>query len=140
MRLSAKADYALRALVEIAATSPSVVLPARVIAARQQIPLMFLNNILSDLQRGGLIISKRGVQGGWTLARPPSQITVAEVMKATTKRATGLADGAATVPRTAASAAVDAMWTALQRGVDGLMAATTLQDLLHASAGSDGHP
>lgn len=81
MRVSAKADYALRATIELAADGDGPVKGER-IAQAQEIPLKFLENILGDLRHAGLVRSQRGVEGGYWLARPAEEITVAEVVRA----------------------------------------------------------
>src|SRR5579862_9646570 len=81
MRVSAKADYAVRAMVELAAGGAGPVKADR-IAQAQEIPLKFLENIMSDLRNGGLVRSQRGVEGGYWLARPAAEITLAQVIRA----------------------------------------------------------
>lgn len=81
MRLSAKADYAIRATVELAAAGDGPVKSERV-AQAQAIPPRFLEHILLDLKHAGLIASQRGAEGGYWLARPAEEITVAEVIRA----------------------------------------------------------
>jgi DNA-binding IscR family transcriptional regulator len=78
VRVSAKADYALRAVIELAAGADGPVKGER-IAQAQEIPLKFLENILGDLRHAGIVRSQRGVEGGYWLARPAEEITVAEV-------------------------------------------------------------
>src|SRR6266550_2374044 len=80
VRVSAKADYALRAVIELAASADGPVKGDR-IAQAQEIPLKFLENILGDLRHAGLVRSQRGVDGGYWLARPADEITVAEVIR-----------------------------------------------------------
>ena len=82
MRISARADYAVRAAIELAAAPPGTPVKAEVIARSQDIPRDFLENILRDLRRRGLIRSLRGAEGGSMLARPASDIRVAEVLRA----------------------------------------------------------
>ncbi|GAA3473020.1 RrF2 family transcriptional regulator [Nonomuraea roseola] len=79
MHLSARTQYALRALTELAAAPPGPV-PAERIATMQGIPRKFLDNILLQLRRAGLIRSQRGPDGGYWLARPADEITLAEVI------------------------------------------------------------
>ena len=81
MRISARADYAVRAAVELAAAGEG---PTKgdAIARAQGIPLKFLENILGDLRHAGLVRSQRGADGGYWLARPADQITVADVIRA----------------------------------------------------------
>ncbi len=81
MRVSAKADYALRAVIELAAGDGRPVKGER-IAQAQEIPLKFLENILGDLRHAGIVRSQRGVEGGYWLARPADEISVADVVRA----------------------------------------------------------
>ncbi len=82
MKVSAKADYAIRAAVELAAAGESGPVKGERIAAAQQIPPNFLENILADLRNNGLVASRRGADGGYWLARPPAEISLAEVIRA----------------------------------------------------------
>jgi len=80
MRLSARVDYALRAMAELAAAAgPRTV---EQLAAAQRIPSKYLENILGELRRGGLLRSQRGPDGGHRLARPTSDISIADVIRA----------------------------------------------------------
>ena len=81
MRVSAKADYAIRAAVELAARGDG---PTKgdVIADAQQIPPHFLENILADLRNAGIVTSRRGADGGYWLARPAGEIALADVIRA----------------------------------------------------------
>jgi len=81
MRLSAKADYALRASVELAALSDGHV-KAEALARAQAIPLRFLEHILLDLKHAGLVASQRGAEGGYWLARAPAEIALADIIRA----------------------------------------------------------
>jgi Rrf2 family protein len=82
MRVSAKADYALRAVIELAVIGGESPVKGERIAQAQEIPLKFLENILGDLRHAGIVRSQRGVEGGYWLARPAEEITVAEVVRA----------------------------------------------------------
>jgi Rrf2 family protein len=82
VRLSAKADYALRAMAELGAHPDDRALKAEDIAASQEIPLRFLLGILNELRRARLVTSQRGIQGGYALARPASDINLADVIRA----------------------------------------------------------
>jgi Rrf2 family protein len=81
MHLTARADYALRASAEIAAANPKPMTAER-IAQSQNIPLKFIENILSTLKHAGIVRSQRGVDGGYWLARPADEITLAQVIRA----------------------------------------------------------
>src|SRR5438309_8346196 len=82
MRISAKVDYAVRAGIELAGADRGTPVKGERIAAAQDIPMKFLENILSELRRSGLVGSRRGTDGGYWLARPPAQITVADIIRA----------------------------------------------------------
>jgi Rrf2 family protein len=82
MRITAKVDYAVRAVVEIASAEEAPVKGERISEA-QDIPLRFLENILAELRHAGLVRSQRGAEGGYWLAREPGEITVADVIRAT---------------------------------------------------------
>jgi Rrf2 family protein len=81
VRVSARADYAVRALAELAARSGESI-TAESIARAQGVPLKFLLGILGELRRAGLVRSQRGPAGGYLLDRDPSSITIADVMRA----------------------------------------------------------
>ena len=82
MRISAKADYAVRAAVELAAATDEKPVKAERIATAQRIPLNFLENILGELRHAGIVRSHRGAEGGFRLAKPATQLTVADVIRA----------------------------------------------------------
>ena len=82
MRISAKADYALRAMAELAAAAGEGPVKGERVASAQGIPLKFLENILLELRRAGLVASQRGAEGGYWLARPPAEISLAAVIRA----------------------------------------------------------
>jgi Rrf2 family protein len=82
MRISARADYAVRAALVLAAGERNGPVKAETIAAAQEIPHKFLEGILNDMRRGGLVVSQRGVNGGYRLARPAAEISVADVVRA----------------------------------------------------------
>jgi Rrf2 family protein len=82
MRISAKADYAVRAAVELAAVTDDKPVKAERIATTQEIPLNFLENILGELRHAGIVRSHRGADGGFRLARAADDVTVADVIRA----------------------------------------------------------
>jgi Rrf2 family protein len=81
MRVSAKADYAVRAAVELAVAGDTP-LTAEAVAVRQGIPMQFLQKILHELRVARLVLSQRGPEGGHRLARAPEQISVADILRA----------------------------------------------------------
>ena len=83
MRITAKADYAVRAAVELAAAEKTgKPVKGETLAKLQGIPQNFLENILTELRRAGIIRTRRGTDGGYQLARPAAEITVADVLRA----------------------------------------------------------
>ena len=82
MRVSAKVDYAVRAAIELAAAEPGRPIKGDRIAQAQGVPLKFLENILTELRHAGLVRSQRGAEGGYWLARPAEEISVADVIRA----------------------------------------------------------
>jgi Rrf2 family protein len=128
MRTTAKADYAVRAAVELAAAGELVT--AEHIAQAQGIPVNFLENILRDLRRGGIVDSRRGQQGGYTLARPAEEISVADVIRAVEgplanvrgQPPEGLEYGGS-------SAKLRDVWVALRASVRSVLERVTLADL-----------
>ena len=81
MRISARADYAVRAALQLAANADAGPLKAEAIAEAQDIPHKFLEGILNDMRRGGLVRSQRGINGGYRLAAPAESITLADVIR-----------------------------------------------------------
>jgi Rrf2 family protein len=82
MRISAKADYAVRAAVELAACADDKPVKAERIATAQEIPLNFLENILGELRHAGIVRSHRGAEGGFRLAKPADQLSIADIIRA----------------------------------------------------------
>ncbi|MFE3292890.1 RrF2 family transcriptional regulator [Rhodococcus sp. NPDC059234] len=82
MHISAKVDYAVRTLVELAAAEGAAPVKAEYLAAAQTIPHKFLEAVLGDLRRAGMVRSRRGPDGGYWLARPAAEIAVADVIRA----------------------------------------------------------
>jgi Rrf2 family protein len=129
MYVSARTDYAVRAMLAIAADHSDLV-KAATLAAAQDIPLSFLQGILLDLRRAGLLHSHRGVDGGYALARPAGDITVGAVVRAvggalTTVR--GLPTATATY-HGAASGLRD-VWVAVEEAIEGVVDQKTLAEL-----------
>lgn len=129
MYVSARTDYAVRAMLAITADHPQLAKAAG-LAAAQDIPLSFLHGILLDLRRAGLLHSHRGVDGGYGLARPADQISVGDVVRAvggalTTVR--GLPTDT-TVYHGVATGLRD-VWLAVQDAIEGVVDHSTLAEL-----------
>lgn len=129
MRVSAKADYALRAMVELAAAPPGPLKSER-IAAAQEIPQKFLENILLDLRHAGLVTSQRGAEGGYGLARPAAEISLADVIRAVegpiaTVRGVRPED----VSYVGRAVPLRQVWIDLRAAMRGVLEETSLEDL-----------
>ena len=81
LAITAKSPYAVRALCELARSGGGGPVPLGEIARRRDVPVQFLEGLFATLRRGGVLHSQRGVKGGYSFARPPSQVTVLEVVE-----------------------------------------------------------
>ncbi len=131
MHISAKADYALRALLTLAGEPEGRPITADALAARQHLPLKFLENILVDLRRIGMVTSQRGAGGGYRLGRPAESITVAEVIRALEgplAEVRGLRPEAATYEGPAQH--LQDVWVAVRAGLRAVLEHVTLADIV----------
>jgi Rrf2 family protein len=130
VRISAKADYAVRAALELATAPDEKPVKAERIAGAQQIPLNFLENILAELRHAGIVRSQRGAEGGFRLAKPPSAITVADVVRAMEGPLASVRGGP---PEDAtyrgAAAALPRVWIAVRANLRKVVEHVTLADI-----------
>ena len=134
MRVSAKTDYALRATVELARAGGSEPVKGERIAAAQDIPLRFLENILGELRHAGLVESRRGAEGGYLLARPAGEIALADVVRAVDgplANVGGRRPDALEYPEGAE--ALRDVWVAVRAGLREVLERTTLEDVAAGS-------
>jgi Rrf2 family protein len=130
MRISAKADYAVRAAVELAAASDDKPIKAERIANSQGIPLNFLENILGELRHAGIVRSHRGAEGGFRLARPATELTVADVIRAVEGPLASVRGGPPEDASYAgASEALLRVWIAVRANLRGVVENVTLADV-----------
>ena len=133
MRVSAKVDYALRAVVELAASPPGFVKAER-LATAQEIPLKFLENILLELRRAEIVASQRGAEGGYRLAKPPDEVSVADVIRAVEGPiATVRGARPEEVEYTGAASALRDVWIDLRASMRGVLEETSLAELVERS-------
>ena len=130
MRMSAKAEYAVRAMVELATVDVGVLVKTDDLAAAQGIPPQFLVDILSDLRTDRLVRSRRGRDGGYELARPAADISVADVLRSidgplASVHDTGLGD----LPYSGATVALTDVWRALRASMRSVLEETSLADV-----------
>ena len=129
MRISAKADYALRAAAELAAADGGPV-KGEQLAARQDIPPKFLENILGDLRHAGLVRSQRGAEGGYWLQRPASEITLAEIVRAVEgPLATVRGRRPEDVAYTGAAEQLQRVWIAVRHNLRAVLERVTVADV-----------
>jgi Rrf2 family protein len=130
MQISAKADYALRAVCELAASDkPS--LKAEEIAVAQEIPQKFLENILLELKRAEIIHAQRGIRGGYRLARAPEEINLADIFRAVQgplMTVHNLRPDA--VAYTGAATPLQNVWIAVRANLRAVLEAVTLADVV----------
>lgn len=133
MRISHRVDYAVRAVTHLARQGsghPGTPLSGHDLAAAEDIPETFLDDILRSLRNAGVLRSQRGPGGGWLLARPAGDITVADIIRAVEGplasvrgvRPHELAEGATTDPFVAT-------WIAVRHALRGVLEAVTVQHL-----------
>jgi Rrf2 family protein len=132
VRVSAKVDYALRAMLELAAADGLV--KSERVAAAQGIPQKFLENILLDLRHAELVTSRRGIEGGYALARPAGEISVADVIRAVEGPiATVRGERPDAVVYMGPARALAPVWLELRTAMRGVLEETTLGDIVARS-------
>lgn len=130
MRVSAKADYAVRATVELAASGSADPVSAEALATAQHIPHRFLEAILRDLRRDGIVVSRRGARGGYVLARPASEVTIADVVRAVDGPLVYVRDERpADLEYTGAALSLLDVWVALRANVRAVLEQVTVADI-----------
>jgi Rrf2 family protein len=133
VRTTAKADYAVRAAVELAAAGVGPV-KAEQIAEAQGIPLNFLENILAELRRAGIVVSRRGAAGGYLLAQAPDEVSVADIIRAVEgplANVRGISPDELEYPGSARQ--LREVWVALRSSVRSVLEQVTLADIASGS-------
>jgi len=130
MRLSARADYALRAAIELAATERNHI-TAEQLARAQGIPGKFLEAILTQLRRADLVRSQRGPDGGFWLARPAAEISLADIIRAIDGPLVGVrGERPEKVGYSGAAEPLQTVWIALRANERAILEETTLEDIV----------
>jgi Rrf2 family protein len=132
MKISAKAEYAVRAALELAAVhGDGAPIKADTVSRAQTIPAKFLESILLDLRRADLVRSQRGAVGGYWLAKPPDEVTIAEVIRAVDgPLAYVRGERPEQVEYTGAARHLSGIWVALRASLRTVLEETTLADVL----------
>jgi Rrf2 family protein len=126
--ITTKSPYAVRALAELARRGQSTPVPIGEIARAREIPVQFLEGLFATLRRAGILQSQRGVKGGYSFGRPPSEVTLLEVVD--------LLEG----ELGAEAAANGPVWTEAADAVRAVLAATTIADVAEREARDSATP
>jgi Rrf2 family protein len=131
MRISAKVDYAVRAMAELAAAGPDEPARADDLAAAQDLPVAFVLTILGELKRAHLVRSHRGRFGGYSLARPAAEITIADVARAMEGPLANIRDiSLRELSYPGPAAPLIEVWMAVRTSLRSVLEAVTLADLV----------
>ncbi|MFI2507329.1 RrF2 family transcriptional regulator [Streptomyces sp. NPDC018972] len=134
MHISAKADYATRALLELA-REPARPLTCEAIASSQQIPFRFLKSVVSELRKGGLVRSQRGCEGGYWLGRPAEEITLLDISHVVDGELLTLrGESLAALDYPGAATALPDVWRRIEAEAAALLDGVTVASLLSAEA------
>jgi Rrf2 family cysteine metabolism transcriptional repressor len=123
--ITTKSPYAVRALAELARRGQSTPVPIGEIARTREIPVQFLEGLFATLRRAGILQSQRGVKGGYSFARPPSEITVLELLEGELG---------------ADAAASGAVWTEAVDAVKGVLGGSTIAEVAERESQATGAP
>ena len=130
VRVSAKTDYAVRAAVELAGAPGDGLMKAERIAEAQDIPLNFLENILAQLRQARIVESRRGPDGGYLLARPAKEITLADVIRAIDGPLAGVGGKRPQdLSYTGSAEPLQEIWVAVRASLRSVLERTTLADV-----------
>jgi len=130
MRMSAKAEYAVRAMTQLASVDGGGLVKTDDLAKAQGIPAQFLVDILSDLRSDRLVRSHRGREGGYELARPAAEISIADVLRCIDGPLASVRDiGLGDLPYSGPTKALTDVWRALRASMRSVLEKTTLADV-----------
>jgi Rrf2 family protein len=130
VRISAKGEYAIKAMLDLAMHRGRALVPIQEIAARQAIPQRYLEQVLLALKRAGLLTSKRGSTGGYHLTQAPDEITVGAVLRAVDGGAAPFESGAHGRRHNGAGSDLGELWSEIGEAVAGVVDRWTLGDLV----------
>ena len=130
MHVTAKADYAVRAVVELAGSSQAAPRKVDDIAKAQSIPVSFLENILTQLRSSGVVRSQRGPEGGYWLARPAEELDLAHVIRAVEGPLVGVrGQRPEEIEYTGSAESLQQVWIALRANLRKVLEETTVADV-----------
>ena len=130
MRVSAKADYAVRAVAELAA-SPDGPVKGERLADSQDIPLQFLEHILLDLKHSGIVSARRGAKGGYWLAKPSDEVSIADVIRSVEGPIAHVQSAPPeSITYTGSAKELQNVWIAVRASLRDVLESTSLADLV----------
>jgi len=130
VRVTARADYAVRAAVELVGAGPGKPRKAESLSVAQGIPLSFLENILNQLKSAGVVRSQRGPEGGWWLLRAPEELSVADVIRAVEgPLASVRGERPEHLTYEGSAESLQEVWIALRANIRGVLEHVTLADI-----------
>jgi Rrf2 family protein len=130
MHVTAKADYAVRAVVELAGSSQDSPRKVDAVAQAQGIPVSFLENILTQLRSSGIVRSQRGPEGGYWLARPADQLNLADIIRAVEGPLVGVrGQRPEEIEYAGSSEALQNVWIALRANLRKVLENVTVADV-----------
>lgn len=142
MRLSTRGRYGVKAMIDLAMRYGKGPVPLKEIADRQRLSEHYLEQLVASLRRAGLVVSVRGAQGGYELARPPEQVSIGDVVRIL-EGPIGLVDclehGDACCDQTAVCM-TRSVWRRLRDSMEEVLNSTTLKDVVDEAAGSSQAP
>jgi Rrf2 family protein len=130
VRISAKGEYAIKAMLDLALQRERGLIPMQEVATRQSIPQRYLEQVLLSLKRAGLLTSKRGSTGGYHLTREPEEITVGAVLRAVEGTGTAFQPGAAARSNGGAAADLADLWLEISEAVSTVVDRVTFGELV----------
>jgi Rrf2 family protein len=134
MRISAKGEYAIKAMLDLSMHRSRALVPIQEIAARQAIPQRYLEQVLLALKRAGLLTSKRGSTGGYHLSKAPEEVTVGAVLRAVEGGSAPFEGGPQGQRSGAYSHDLGELWEEIADAVTGVVDRWTLGDLMARTA------
>ena len=138
MHVTAKADYAVRAVIELAGSSQDAPRKVDDIATAQKIPVSFLENILTQLRSAGVVRSQRGPEGGYWLARSPEDVNLADVIRAVEGPLVGIrGQRPEEVEYVGSSEALRDVWIALRANLRKVLERVTVADVAEGKLPKD---
>jgi Rrf2 family protein len=138
MHVTAKADYAVRAIVELAGSSQQAPRKVDDLAQAQAIPVSFLENILTQLRSSGIVRSQRGPEGGYWLAQPPDQLSLAQIIRAVEGPLVGVrGQRPEEIEYVGSAESLQQVWIALRANLRKVLEHVTVADVAAGSLPSD---